>query len=395
VKYPWLAVLFSSLFPGTGQIYVGAKRRGIFFVVCNIVLFLSIVLAAYGFLIAEDAATSRTLAIIAVAAAPVIIALGIYALFDAYKITKRFNTAHAQKVTDIESSKPWLAAFLSYLFPGIGQFYNRQVIKGIIFVVAGIVALILETLFIPLSIFDLLVRLVGIKDAFDSREALSGRSDRFRRQKRAILLFIVVMLSLRAIPFPDIIKAQAIKAYKTPSNSMYPTLWIGDHFLIGKLKSFRTSLKRGDIVVFPHPVNPEKSFVKRVIALGGDKVQIINGELYINDQLISATPTGVPEDDDQPYSKATGPPTIYEERIGDASYLVQYLPDKSAINAGPWLVPEDGVFVMGDNRNNSQDSRSFGPVPRNSIEGKGIKIYWSWNHVDGSVRWERIGKTIH
>lgn len=352
-------------------------------------------LGAYGFLIAEDATTSWTLSVIALSALLVLLVLGIYALFDAYKITKRYNTTNAQTVADTGSSKSWLAAFLSYLFPGIGQFYNRQVIKGIAFVVAGIGALILEDVFIPLSIFGLLVRLFGIKDAFDSREALSGRGDRFRRQKRAMLLFIVIMLSLKAIPFPDIIKAHAIKAYKTPANSMYPTLRIGDHFLIGKSKSFRTSLKRGDVVVFPYPANPEKSFIKRVIALGGEKVQIINGELYINDQLIPATPTGVPEDDDQPHSKASGPQTMYEERNGDASYRVLYLRDKSAINEGPWLVPEDGVFVMGDNRDNSLDSRSFGPVPRNSIEGKAIKIYWSWNRVAANVRWERIGKTIH
>jgi signal peptidase I len=88
-------------------------------------------------------------------------------------------------------------------------------------------------------------------------------------------------------------------------------------------------------------------------------------------------------------------PVVYEEQIGDATYQVQYLHDKSMENGGPWQVPQDAVFVMGDNRDNSRDSRMFGTVPRDTVKGKVLKIYWSWDRETGTVRWERIGMMIH
>ena len=148
------------------------------------------------------------------------------------------------------------------------------------------------------------------------------------------------------------------------------------------------------MVVFPYPKDPKKGFIKRVIGLGGDKIQITNRNLYVNDQLILATLVGVQEADDPPHSKAYGVPTVYEERIGGVSYCVQYLGDKSAVNQGQWVVPQDRVFVIGDNRDNSQDSRHFGAVRRDDIEGKAFKIYWSWDRVSAHVRWERIGESI-
>ncbi len=395
VKHPWLAVLLSTMFPGAGQIYFGAKARGVFFIIFNIVLSLIIVFAFYDFLFTEDAATSRTYALMAITTFLVMLVLSIYIIFDAYRIAKRHNEEYVLTTAAVGNRKPWLAAFLSSFIPGIGQFYNRQVVKGLAFVVMLIVAHMLEDAFAPLFIFGLLVYLFGIKDAYDSAEALNGSHGRFSRQERSVVLFMVIMISLQEMPFAVIIKNHVIEAFKMPSGSMYPTLKIGDHFLIGRTTSFRSSLKRGDVVVFPYPANPKKNFIKRVIGLGGDKVQIINGDLYINDLLIPTTLIDVRESDEQPFSKEGGSPTVYEERIGDASYRIQYLHDKSATSGGPWLVPPDAVFVMGDNRDNSQDSRFWGPVLKNSIMGKAMKIYWSWDRADAKVRWERIGETIH
>ncbi len=395
MKSPWLAVLLSKIFPGAGHIYSGEKPRGILYIALTIVLYLAVVLSVCGFFLVENAANARFMAVIAFAAFFFLLIVSIYVLFDAYKITKRNNPVDAQPAVSKDYRKAWLAAFLSSLFPGIGQFYNGQILKGAGFVAAMIALVITEDTFTPLIIVGLLVYIYGIKDAYDSAETMNESGSRFFHQNRTIVLFMMVMFALQSIPFSNIIKENIVEAFKMPSGSMYPTMKIGDHFFLGKSSRFFVSPQRGDIVVFPYPVDPGKNFVKRVIGLGGDKIQFVKGELYINEQQIPSQKLDVQEEEGHLRLNTIGPPTVYEERIGDATYRVQYLHDKSSINGGPWLVPQDSVFVLGDNRDNSQDSRIWGPVKRDGIKGKAIKIYWSWDRAAAKVRWERIGQIIH
>ena len=219
-----------KILSGAGQIYGGAKVRGIFLIAITSALFLMIVFAVFGFLLTENATTSRTLVVVMPTATFLMIVVGIYGIVDAYKITKRYNAQGDQTVAHAENRKSWFSAFLSSLFPGIGQFYNKQVLKGFAFITAMVVSLILEVAFTPLFILGLLVFLIGIKDAFDSAEAMNGSGERFLHQDKSILLFFVIMLTLQAIPFSNIVKGHVIKAYKTPSTSMNPTLQVGDHF---------------------------------------------------------------------------------------------------------------------------------------------------------------------
>ncbi len=121
MKHPWLAVLLSRMYPGAGHIYGGARARGIFFIAATVVLLLILLLSICGFLLIEDATTARTMSEIALAVLFVMTVLSIYALFDAYRITKRYNVEQAQSTAAPGDRKPWLAAFLSSLFPGLGQ----------------------------------------------------------------------------------------------------------------------------------------------------------------------------------------------------------------------------------------------------------------------------------
>jgi len=179
------------------------------------------------------------------------------------------------------------------------------------------------------------------------------------------------------------IRTFLVQAFKIPSGSMLETLQIGDHILVNKLRygirmpimgkrvvSF-TDPRRGDIIVFVYPVDPSKDFIKRVIGEPGDTVEVKHKQVYVNGQ------------------KVEDPWGHFVEGPGENSRL------SPRDNFGPVTVPSDQVFVMGDNRDRSYDSRFWGFVPLDDVRGKAFVIYWSWDGEDRWVRWERIGDLIH
>jgi signal peptidase I len=177
------------------------------------------------------------------------------------------------------------------------------------------------------------------------------------------------------------IRAFIVQAFKIPSSSMEPTLLVGDHLLVNKfiygvripytnIKFFQYKKpKRGDIIVFIFPKDRSKDFIKRVIGTEGEKVAIIHNKIYINDKMI---------DDLWGHFTITRP---------------------SIEEYGPVKVPEGFLFVMGDNRDNSQDSRFWGFVNINEVKGKAFIVYFSWDSnaqkLLNMIRWTRFGKLIH
>jgi signal peptidase I len=177
------------------------------------------------------------------------------------------------------------------------------------------------------------------------------------------------------------IRAFIVQAFKIPSSSMEPTLLVGDHLLVNKfiygvripytnIKFFQYKKpQRGDIIVFIFPKDRSKDFIKRVIGTEGEKVAIIHNKIYINDKMI---------DDRWGHFTITRP---------------------SIEEYGPVKVPEGFLFVMGDNRDNSQDSRFWGFVNINEVKGKAFIVYFSWDSnaqkLLNMIRWTRFGKLIH
>ncbi len=156
------------------------------------------------------------------------------------------------------------------------------------------------------------------------------------------------------------------KAYKIPAASMEPALLIGDHIIT--LRFFADQKPdRGDIVVFPYPDDRQKEFVKRVVGLPGEKLKIRKQKVYINDKTL-----------DEPYAQHTEPPKATPVFPRD--------------DFGPVMIPDEYFFVLGDNRENSIDSRLFGPLEVKDIVREVKIIYWSWNNEESTIRWERIGK---
>ena len=205
------------------------------------------------------------------------------------------------------------------------------------------------------------------------------------------------------------IRQFAVEAFKIPSGSMIPTLTIGDHLLVNKFiygpripftDSRMFSWKepqRGEIIVFKYPKDEDKNFIKRVVGVPGDKIEIRNGQLVINDKLIQLADQGDYIGKDQggaPPPDYYAKPKLLEEQLGVIRHNILYLHDQSKYNYGPVLVPKESVFVMGDNRDNSQDSRVWNFVNYSKILGRALIIYWSWDGDGRWVRWERLGNLI-
>jgi len=203
------------------------------------------------------------------------------------------------------------------------------------------------------------------------------------------------------------IRQFVVEAFKIPSGSMIPTLDIGDHLLVNKfiygpripftdIRIFTwKEPKRGEIIVFKYPENESKNFIKRIVGLPGDKIEIKKGILFINDQPVQVIAQGVfTEKEQADASSYYEKPKLLEEQLGVVKHNILYLRDQSNYDFPPKLVPAESVFVMGDNRDNSQDSRVWGFVKYEKIIGRALIIYWSWDGDDRWLRWERIGTLI-
>lgn len=183
---------------------------------------------------------------------------------------------------------------------------------------------------------------------------------------------------LTAVILAVIIRTFVLQAYTIPSGSMLQTVQIGDYVLVNKFVYgvkipftdkylFRGSDPQiGDIIVFKYPKDPDTDFIKRVVGLPGDVVEMRNKQFYRNGEPVK-------EDYIQ---------QLYPNVIGRLD------------NVGPFTVPEDSYFVMGDNRDNSDDSRDWGAVPRSYIHGKAWRIYWSWDANTHTPRFSRLGKLV-
>lgn len=196
-----------------------------------------------------------------------------------------------------------------------------------------------------------------------------------------------------------IIRTFLFQAFKIPSGSMIPTLLVGDHIIVEKflynteipfLSKKLREIKHGDVIVFEYPKDPNKDFIKRAIGLPGDTIAIRDSVLYINNIEVREEFL-----EEVPYDNRDYSGKIYLETIDSITHRTLHQEPRSMISIeyGPVRVPEDSYFVMGDNRDNSSDSRLWGFVKKNSVKGKAFIIYWSWGNNDG-FRWKRLGKII-
>jgi len=196
----------------------------------------------------------------------------------------------------------------------------------------------------------------------------------FKEYAQAILIALVIALFVRTF---------VVQAFKIPSGSMIKTLLIGDHILVNKfIYGVKNPFNRetlisghhpdhGDVIVFIFPLDRKKDFIKRAIGVEGDTIKIVNKKVYVKGKIYKEPP-GVQHTD----------PNIIPGNIQPRD------------NLGPIKVPPGKLFVMGDNRDQSFDSRFWGFVPLKDVKGKAFIIYWSWDSESFSPRLDRIGKWI-
>ncbi|MCK5541205.1 MAG: signal peptidase I [Desulfobacterales bacterium] len=194
---------------------------------------------------------------------------------------------------------------------------------------------------------------------------VSYESKKYNRWYVYVLLLLVIFLIPQPI-FSETVKNNIFQAYKIPADSMKPTLLIGDRIFVKTDFASKSNVKRFDLIVFPFTQNPSKDFVKRIIAVEGETIEIKNKKILINDIPIKET-----------YGIHT------DSRI---------IPKRDNMNS--IKVPEGSLFVMGDNRDNSHDSRFWGFVKASDVIGKVYSVYWSWDKEKNEVRWNRIGQII-
>jgi signal peptidase I len=239
------------------------------------------------------------------------------------------------------------------------------------------------------------------------------------KSRRQWIIENVTSLGL-ALLLVFMIRSSVIEAFKIPSGSMIPSLLVGDHIFVNKFAYGikipfsdlvtdpiyvvkRAPPKRGDIIVFMYPKDESIYYIKRVIGIAGDKVEIRNKNLYINDQTVNRDPLS-PADaekillalDDSKYSHTSL--ELYRERLDQADHTIMldknnYLGD----SYGPITVPADHLFVMGDNRDFSNDSRFWGFVPMKNVKGRAVIIWLSLWFSDNQLtfRPSRIGTVLH
>jgi signal peptidase I len=198
-----------------------------------------------------------------------------------------------------------------------------------------------------------------------------------REYAEAIAIAILLALVIRTL---------IVQAFTIPSGSMMDTMLVGDYILVNKflygpelpLTDYRLPAlrhpERGDIIVFKYPQDEKRDFIKRIVALPGEQVLIRGAQVVVNGKPLA-----------EPYTKNVESPLGHSGQPAYCGY---------AFGCEATTVPADSYFVMGDNRDNSQDSRYWGFVKRDKIKGKAFLIYWSWDGDKHWLRWWRLGRYI-
>lgn len=286
------------------------------------------------------------------------------------------------------------------ILPGFGQLYNGQINKAIwLFLVSSLLTIpavavavlylppfwVLPALFISFGL-ALLIWLYNMADAFLNA----------RRQPDYVLpgwqhsgMYILVFLLCNIVALPlliDYVRHHQVESFRVPSGSMEPTVMTGDMFFADKrynCPGCKTAVKRGDIAVFAYPNDRTLYFIKRIIGMPGDHLQIRGKTVFINGKALTAQESTLPNGGTQ-----------VTETDGITSWHAVWSTEGKNLPQTDITVPAGNMFAMGDNRSASNDSRFFGTIPLEDVVGKARQVWLSLDNKTQHVRWERSGQVL-
>jgi signal peptidase I len=285
--------------------------------------------------------------------------------------------------------RPWAAVFLSLLMPGLGQIYCGDIVRGL---TVMLVVVMCSSMWMfgmlwgnvcegtPMAFFLMMWGLILIATIFASidawRRARRTRYDYPLKDYNRWEMYLVLLWISGAgtIGFTAMVKMNLFEAFYVPAQTMYPTIVSGDRLCADKRIYQKSDPQYGDVVLFSNPEDRGQTYIKRIVAMGGDTVEFKEGKLIINDQEL---PRKKLRASTVEISNRMVEGTIYQEDNGTRQYqifLPSEFPDNN--NFGPVTVPAYHCFLMGDNRFFSKDSRFFGPISIGALKGRCRFIYW-------------------
>lgn len=297
----------------------------------------------------------------------------------------------------LKRRKPLFALLMSFILPGFGQLYNGELNKALWlflgFALLTVPAIALIALYLPASwtfpallvslLLIVLLWLYGLVDAFRSARRQPDYALK-PWQTGSLYALVLIVCSVLALPFlTNYVRNNLVESFRVPSKSMEPTVLQGDILFADKRYNrpgFKQAVKRGDIAIFVYPNDRTTYFIKRIIGLPGDRISIKGAEVSINGKPLRLRTQTVEHG------------LWVTETDGLASWQVFWNDAKLQLPQTELTVPPGQVFVMGDNRTDSNDSRFFGTVPLQDVVGKARQL---WLSVSGNnILWGRMGKVL-
>ena len=292
--------------------------------------------------------------------------------------------------------KPSVAMWLSSFCCGLGQIYCGRVGRGLVMysitmMAWPLMAVIVLLGSVPVVVAGLggLILVLGLFNywaAYDAKAiARSMVAIEYEPQEynRPLVYGLMILTSFPyVLGLALFLRANAVEAFVLPTSSMVPSFIPGDRVLANKIGIETASFTHGDVVVFRNPLNRKQNFIKRIVGLPGETVEVKDGALFINDQPLPRDP--IPAGDKTPAMTADGNNAFYE-RNGDRKYTILIDAGGDAINVSKQTVPVGSYFVLGDHRGRSRDSREFGAIPQGEIVGQIV-----FNYRPGDT-WKRFG----